>query len=875
MPSFFTSLTQIFSPAASNTPHASSNAQQYPSRQHPTLDPFSLPQHQGLGGYGGTPSGYNGAGSRSGSPAFGHPTRPGGFHSEGATETRQNSLMSNASTYSGGGGHTYPPISTASGYNSNAPALRPPPRSGSSSNFLSPHGPLIYYPPLNQTWTRIKRVIAEHVPELLDSLNPPIDPMQLKRIEGELGFMLPPSVRDSYLCADGQDPSADFKEGMFFGLTLLPLEDVLREWSFWRRVEYDPATGQNPDILVMMSSIPPGWVKPLYACRGWLPLIADKCGNYVGVDLDPPSYTHGANGPDPGNAASGSKPRQSATGGSWGQVILFGRDFDRKCVLWQGEGEGGWGRWLAKFAEELESGEGWETSDRSISGARSRAQNGKDSDEESEDDIGYSSYYFDGGGATSGDSYGSGGQALRLTGEYRGWGVMEAWWDRSVRKWEELGLGLQPEELKRQQEEIEKSKEQTSAPGLMGLGFGGMRIGAAGEDAQVAIPVLDDPNGIIPSVPALLPPPTPTPETSLLASRSPVVPRQPDDSTSSHFLPPSGLSIAVNGMERRESSNFRDFSAEAEHDGALRSPSLAKRLITPLSPLGSEQSTTMARNSVSDSEYNGQSLSVPPSATVSYADAGGWLSPHPQSPPHRRTAKRVPVPAPAPLPLDLPTRADVQAAEAVASAEARGLRGGWVMSMEAVGGQNPYSSTTSSRRSTVSTIADDIGLMTMSRDKGKKPMRGDNDIDAPNGDSNPMAMVDIDLEGGRSDRFGSNAGPSRYSMERTSGDLPRLSLSRRSSTGSGSGYPGVPQIRTPSPLSMIRQNDTTPRPVPDTRNSAFFTEGPFKSVATPPTDKPPVPRKSEDVAPEVPEKEQLGDEKKGEESGVDMQEIAI
>jgi cell wall assembly regulator SMI1 len=331
---------------------------------------------------------------------------------------------------------------------------------------------------LNQTWGRIKRVLAEHVPELSDSLNIPIDMQELLRIEAELGIMLPPSVRDSYLCVDGQDPSADFKEGIFFGLTLLPLEDVLREWSFWRRVEFDPNTGQNPDILAIMSSIPPGWVKPLYACRGWLPLIADKCGNYVGVDLDPPGNSHAANRADSINGSS-SKSRQ-ATGGSWGQVILFGRDFDRKCVLWRGEGEGGWGRWLASFAEELESGAGWEISDRS-GGSSSRGDRGNDTDEESEDDIGYSSYYFDAGGAT-----GSSGQGLRLTGEYRGWGVMEAWWDRSVRKWEELGLGIQPEELKRQQEEIDKSN--ISAPDLMGLGFGGMRIGTAGEDAQVAIP---------------------------------------------------------------------------------------------------------------------------------------------------------------------------------------------------------------------------------------------------------------------------------------------------------------------------------------------------------------------------------------------------
>jgi hypothetical protein len=301
-------------------------------------------------------------------------------------------------------------------------------------------------------------------------------------------------------------------------------------------------------------------------------------------------------------------------------------------------------------------------------------------------------------------------------------------------------------------------------------------------------------------------------------------------------------------------------------------------LITPLSPAGSDQSTIMARD---QDESGRQSLSVPSSAnTVSYADAGGLLSPHPQSLPQRRPVKRTPAPAPAPLPLDLPTRADVQAAEAVASAEARGLRGGWVMSMEAVGGQNPYSSATSSRRSTVSTIGDDIGLMTMtaSKDKGKKPMRGSEDIEVRHHSSNAVDMVDIDLEGGRNDRFGSKDGPSRYSTERRSGDLPRISMSRRSSNasnGSGSAYPGGHPIRTPSPLSMIRQNDATPRPVASTRNSHIFSENPFEQSAAAYLDGPPVPRKSEDIGPEVPEKEHSSGGKKVGDDGMDMQEVAI
>ena len=36
------------------------------------------------------------------------------------------------------------------------------------------------------------------------------------------------------------------------------------------------------------------------------------------------------------------------------------------------------------------------------------------------------------------DQTGTGG--LRMTGEYKGWSVLEAWADRSVRKWQEAGL---------------------------------------------------------------------------------------------------------------------------------------------------------------------------------------------------------------------------------------------------------------------------------------------------------------------------------------------------------------------------------------------------------------------------------------------------
>ena len=181
---------------------------------------------------------------------------------------------------------------------------------------------------------------------------------------------------------------------------------MLEEWRFWREVDDDPTTGANLRLRDMMQSIPPQWVRKDYSQRGWIPLIADKAGNYIGIDLNP------------------------GKGGAVGQVIVFGRDFDTKVVLWKGDGPAGWATWLASFVEELESGEGYEIG------------LGNDASEGSEDDVGFESYFYDGSGRGQGDGGGDSGTGggLRLTGEYRGWSVLEAWADRSVRKWYEAGV---------------------------------------------------------------------------------------------------------------------------------------------------------------------------------------------------------------------------------------------------------------------------------------------------------------------------------------------------------------------------------------------------------------------------------------------------
>ncbi|OCF59973.1 hypothetical protein L486_02646 [Kwoniella mangroviensis CBS 10435] len=569
-----------------------------------------------------------------------------------------------------------------------------PPDSAASSPGPSRRGSIVYppkdafagspnyFPPPTHTFHRLRNALVDSFPELLETLNGPANPHLLAAFEAELGCSLPRAVRESLLAVDGQDLEAcaniSGSGGLFMGLHFLPLEEIMREWAFWRQAEHDPMAGNNAAVLATMASVPPNWIKKLYACRGWIPLLSDRTGNYVGVDLDP------------------------GAGGSWGQVIVFGRDFDRKCVLWRGDGEGGWGKWLASFVEELESGEGWEAD-----------KTNNTSDEE--EDIGYGSY--NGGG-----SFGESGRGLRLGGEYRGWTVLEAWWDKSVRKWESLGLGLDVEDIEKGLEEARVLAGYSNEPegkgkgkAVEGLGIG-MRVGESA--AQVEIPVLGSPS--IPAGPG-----TPVPHDSDV------------------LLPPA--------------------SPEQPPIPKIRHPAPSPvRVITPATDHPLKASTS----------------------------ASGYLSPPSRSPPRSRRKEPLPVPSP----IDLPTRADVQAMAAIAQAEKSGLRGGWVMNLDVSAGN-------ASRRASRVSAGD-------------------------------AEMVNIDLEGGRAEKFGSpRMSDAEMERQREEEKLALAGLEHRRSPVL------IQPSRTPSPLSRESSFDETPSTTGSEQTPRATSRGPGSEglISVPPS----------------------------------------
>ncbi|KAI0407467.1 putative 1,3-beta-glucan protein [Xylaria palmicola] len=215
--------------------------------------------------------------------------------------------------------------------------------------------------PVNHSWRRIDRWAEENYPELFDQLCEGCTNNDLIELEHQLDCSLPQDLRDSLMVHDGQERGGN-PTGIIFSHMLLDCEEIVQEWDQWRRVNQQyllentvtkpavpsKAFGGNgeasasrsapgspgsqkgswrQDLQARQDSVPLGAIQRAYAHPAWIPLVRDWGGNNLAVDLAP--------GPT----------------GSWGQIILFGRDYDTKYVVARS-----WGAFLAILADDLNSG---------------------------------------------------------------------------------------------------------------------------------------------------------------------------------------------------------------------------------------------------------------------------------------------------------------------------------------------------------------------------------------------------------------------------------------------------------------------------------------------------------------------------------------
>ncbi|SCU88856.1 LAME_0E01376g1_1 [Lachancea meyersii CBS 8951] len=240
-------------------------------------------------------------------------------------------------------------------------------------------------------WRHIDAWASEHHSDLYATLSEPCTRTDISRAESDLNIVFPASVRASFRLHDGQEDleSLTGTSGLLFGLQLMSLDQVVHMTQTWRNVaanmakhnrETSPSAtssasasglnveapnkaatpqvlkskgygkletqdfqGMNPTLqrdisnnynkqfklnsIPQQNSIPLEAVQSLYANPGWIPLVTDNAGNHIAVDLAP--------GPK----------------GHYGQIILFGREFDIKYVV-----ANNWGDFLLSFANDLERG---------------------------------------------------------------------------------------------------------------------------------------------------------------------------------------------------------------------------------------------------------------------------------------------------------------------------------------------------------------------------------------------------------------------------------------------------------------------------------------------------------------------------------------
>lgn len=157
---------------------------------------------------------------------------------------------------------------------------------------------------IKRAWEHFERALpALGRPDV--SLAPPATEADLVALEATVGEELPPEVRAFWSVHDGELPR---NAGLAAGFCFVSVEEarkVLADWASTR-----VKLGADLKSLDRESrSHPPNAIQRKYSLPGWIPILRDHEGNYVGIDLAP--------GP----------------AGHCGQVINFGRDEEEKYVF--------------------------------------------------------------------------------------------------------------------------------------------------------------------------------------------------------------------------------------------------------------------------------------------------------------------------------------------------------------------------------------------------------------------------------------------------------------------------------------------------------------------------------------------------------------
>jgi len=263
-------------------------------------------------------------------------------------------------------------------------------------------------------WRHIKKWLHKHSQDLNSTLLSPCTESDLSEFQKDLNIRLPKCVQEFFTMTDGQSTfNENGSGGLIYGLRLMSINEIAVMTESWRKVHKAILEQQNvpvlePQLPVVEETsdlgepsklkqpkvkneranpfprqycVPPGSILPIYAHSMWIPIITDGVGNCIAVDLslsvneasiaslsgtprtseaevDAEHSSETANisvDVIPGESITDKKIlKQEKTDQTWGQVIIFGRDFDTKFKIADNFGD-----FLLIFANDLEKGN-WE-----------------------------------------------------------------------------------------------------------------------------------------------------------------------------------------------------------------------------------------------------------------------------------------------------------------------------------------------------------------------------------------------------------------------------------------------------------------------------------------------------------------------------------
>lgn len=122
-------------------------------------------------------------------------------------------------------------------------------------------------------WVRYDLELKNHLKEVDYKFNPPATLADVDKIQKMTGVELPEGVLELYKMGNGQ---ADNGFAIFRGMTLLRINDVIRNWQQMQTVK-----PKNMEISKE------GRVKDVYWSKLWLPIASDAGNNFICVDFDP------------------------------------------------------------------------------------------------------------------------------------------------------------------------------------------------------------------------------------------------------------------------------------------------------------------------------------------------------------------------------------------------------------------------------------------------------------------------------------------------------------------------------------------------------------------------------------------------------------